>query len=1080
TSFALVANFDLSPLTAEITLDLAYDRTELPLEQVQAIAGHYERALASMVSDPLASYGHVDLLSNAEKSHILGYSGAPAAAPTGSVISMFEDCVRHTPGAQAVVCGESAVSYEQLNRRANQLARRLWRHGVGPDVRVALFLDRSIEMIVAIFAVLKAGAAYLPIEPDHSDDRVNAILSDSHPGAILTTKAYVSRIGALSRPVIAIDWDDSSLSEEPDWNLDDLTTPDNLAYVIYTSGSTGHPKGVLISRNNLLHSTEARLQWYDAPAGRFLLLSPYSFDSSVAGIFWALCSGGTLVLTPGELYKDPAAIADLMHAQEVTTLLAVPALYANLLESCADRTLPPWRMAIVAGQACPVEVVRDHHRLFPSVALYNEYGPTETTVWSTAERCSPADDIVPIGKPVPYARAYVLDRQSAAAPIGTPGELFIGGVGVGRGYLGLADLTAERFLPDPFSSQQGARMYRTGDRARFRPDGRIEYLGRADWQIKIRGHRIEPEEVEAAIRSVTGVRDAAVAAFQHAAGDARLIGYIVFDGQQPPSVEFIRAELDRQLPAYMVPSLFVFLDSLPTGPNGKLDRRRLPAPVDAQRATAEFVAPRNEMEQTLADIWTAILQAPRVGIRDDFFGLGGDSIMSIQIIARAKQAGINITPIQLFQARTIENLAGLIRPSASVQTNYFLDGQPTAEDLRSEATLEADIYPESEWAQEKFELNNIFLTDATGFRGAFLLDALLRHTRSEIFCLVPRNGDEDEARRIKEILESFGLWAENYESRIIPVPGDLSKPLFGLSPERFRSLAAEIDAIYHNGAVANYIYPYSAHKPVNVQGTREALRLACQVKAKPIHYVSTLSIFSLIGDASVKLEEEEPEPPATQPTLNMGYSQSRWVAERLVIAAKSRGLPVSIYRTGRIIGHSRSGVSNLEEFACRFMKGCIQLGSIPDWEGEVNAITVDYVSEAIAQLSLQKESPGKIFHLVNPESARWNRIIEWIESYGYPLSRVPYNKWREGVKLSPENALHVLLPIFPRDGFEKGMVPPEVSTQGKVEFDCLNTLRGLANASVVCRPITSALINSYLSYFVDSGFLPAPTRRATS
>jgi amino acid adenylation domain-containing protein/thioester reductase-like protein len=1084
TSFALVANFDLSPLTSEITLDLAYDRTELPLEQIQLIGGHYERAIASMASDPFANYSHVDLLSEAENSRILDYSRGLATAepngPNGSIISLFEDCARRAPNEQAIVCGESSLTYEQLNRSANRLARLLRRHTAGPDVRIALFLDRSVEMFVAIFAVLKAGAAYVPIEPNHPDDRVNAILADSNPAAIVTTQNHMGRFSAQPTPVIALDGHDTSIREETDSNLDDPTTPENLAYLIYTSGSTGRPKGAIISRSNLLHSTVARIQWYGAPVGRFLLLSPYSFDSSIAGIFWALCSGGTLILTPGELHKDPAAIADIMETQEITTLLATPTLYTNMLESCSDKKLHGWKTAIVAGQACAAELVRNHYRLFPSVVMHNEYGPTEATVWSTAERCEPADDVVLIGKPIPYTSAYALDHQLMAAPVGTPGELFIGGAGVARGYLDLPELTAERFLPDPFSSQPGARMYRTGDRARFCPDGRIEYLGRADWQIKIRGHRIEPEEVESAIRSIPGICDAAVATSSQAGGDARLVGYIVADDKQSPSVQSIRAELERLLPAYMIPSLFVFLDSLPTGPNGKLDRRRLPEPVDAQRATAEFVAPRNELEQTLADIWAAVLQAPPVGMRDDFFGLGGDSIMSIQIIARAKQAGINITPIQLLQARTIENLAGMIRSSDSVQTNHLLAGQPTVEDLRSEATLEADIYPESEWSQEKFELNKIFLTEATGFRGAFLLDALLRHTRSEIFCLVPCNSNEDEARRIKEILESFGLWAESYESRIVPVPGDLSKPLFGLSPEQFRSLAAEIDAVYHNGAMANYIYPYSAHKPVNVQGTREALRLACQVKAKPVHYVSTLSVFSLIGDASVILEEEEPEPPAPQPTLNVGYSQSRWVAEQLVIAAKSRGLPVSIYRTGRIIGHSRSGVSNLEEFACRFIKGCIQLGSIPDWDGEVNAITVDYVSEAIAHLSLQKESQGKTFHLANPESARWNRIIEWIESYGYPVRRVPYKQWREGIKLSPENALHVLLPIFPRDGFEKGMVPPEVSSQGKVEFDCRNTLSGLANASVVCRPITSALINSYLSYFVDSGFLPAPTRRATS
>jgi amino acid adenylation domain-containing protein/thioester reductase-like protein len=1098
TSFALVANFDLNPRTLEISLDLAYDQTELTIEQVQSIAGYYERSLASMASDPLAIYSSVSLLSDAERSRILNYAGAStSAAAPGSVITMFEDCVRRAPGAQAVVCGELAISYEQLNRRSNQLARYLQHYGAGPDVRIALLLDRSMEMIIAIFAVLKAGAAYLPIEPGQPDDRINAILADSDPCAIVTTSDHVRRLGALSHPVIALDSWDTSIQEdpggeEPDWNLADPTTPDNLAYVIYTSGSTGRPKGVLISRGNLLHSTNARLQWYDAPAGRFLLLSPYSFDSSVAGIFWVLCSGGTLVLTPGELHRDPAAIVRLMQTQGITTLLAVPALYANLLESCADQELTAWKAAIVAGQACPVEVVRNHHRLFPSVALYNEYGPTEATVWSTAERCSPADDIVPIGKPVPYARAYVLDRQLTAAPVGSPGELFIGGTGVARGYLDLAELTAERFLPDPFSSQPGARMYRTGDRARFRHDGRIEYLGRVDWQIKIRGHRLEPEEIEAAIRSVPGVRDAAVAASKQTDGDARLVGYVVpddKDDKQASSAESIRAELDHMLPAYMIPSLFVFMEALPVGPNGKLDRRRLPEPIDAKRSSAEFVAPRNEVEQILADIWSTVLQVPRVGIRDDFFGLGGDSILSIQVIARARRAGFNITPIQLFHSRTIEALvriceqqtgALLASPNiAADSAGNIVAGQPMVEDLKAEAVLDADIlsessWPESLWSGETFELNHLFLTGSTGFLGAFLLDALLKYTHANIYCLVRCDSAEAGAGKIKHALESFGIWDQGYESRIIAVPGDLSQPLLGLSPDQFHLLAARIDAVYHSGALVNFLHPYSALKPVNVTGTREALRLACRVKSKPFHYVSTLSVFFSIGEAEVIREEEEPAPPDNNGQLPPdGYAQSKWVAERLVMIARSRGLPVNIYRPGRITGHSATGVANLNDLSCRFIKGCIQLGAIPDWDGEVNVIPVDYASKAIVHLSLRKESSGKIFHLSHSQPAHWSNIVDWIRSYGYSIRRVPYGQWLNGIERRPDNALYHLLPTFPPEGFEDYMAIPEVSSQRRIEFDCQNTLGGLANTSIVCPPIDSSLISSYLSHFVDKGFLPS-------
>jgi amino acid adenylation domain-containing protein len=834
TSFALVANFSMNPHTSEITLDLAYDQTELPLEQVQSIGGYYDRALTSMTSEPFANYKQVDLLSDAEKSRILEYSRGPSStAPTCSIISMFEDCAQRLPDQQAVVCGEAFLTYEQFNRQVNQLARYLRQHGAGPDVRIALFLDRSVEMMVAIFAVLKVGAAYVPIELNQPDDRIIAILDDAGPGAIVTTQIHAGRLNAYSMPVIALDTDNVAVQEEIDLNLDDPTAPDNLAYLIYTSGSTGRPKGALISRGNLLHSTVSRIQWYDAPVGRFLLLSPYSFDSSIAGIFWTLCAGGTLVLTSGELHKDPAAIAEIMESQRITSMLMVPTLYANMLESCTDKDLHEWKIVIVAGQACPMELVRNHYRILSSVALYNEYGPTEATVWSTAERCVPTDDVVLIGKPIPYASNYVLDHQLMHMPVGSPGELFIGGAGIVRGYLNLPELTAERFLPDPFSSQPGARMYRTGDRALYRPDGRIEYLGRVDWQMKIRGYRIEPEEIEAIIRSVPGVRDAAVGASSHGGGEARLVGYIVADEVQSPSVQFIRAELDRRLPTYMVPSLFVFLDALPVNSNGKLDRKQLPEPIETKWASAEYVAPRNEVEQTIADIWSAVLQIPQVGIDDNFFGLGGDSIMSIQVIARAKQGGIRVTPIQLFQARTIKALARMLE--SPVADSPVAD-QLATENLSADAILDADIYPESAWNKESFELKQIFLTGSTGFLGAFLLDALLKQTQANLFCLVRCDNTEDGTRKIKDTLKSFGVWHQSYESRIVPVPGDLSRPLFGLSSDQFHSLASSIDAIYHNGAAVNFIQPYSMLKPANVDGTREALRLACRIKSKPFHY----------------------------------------------------------------------------------------------------------------------------------------------------------------------------------------------------------------------------------------------------
>lgn len=670
TSFALVANFDLNPNTGEISLTLAYDRTQFPSQQMELLAAYYEHALAAIAADPFAHYERVSLCSPGERELLLAYSGSQERQPDAgaSPVSLFEDCARQSPESVALVSGGARVTYGELNAQANRLARYLRRIGVGPEVRVALYFDRSAAMIVSILGVLKAGGAYIPMEPANTNERTRAILADSKPLLILTTTKHLHDLPAAEK-VVAVD-SEPGIEQEAGTNVEQLASASNVAYIIYTSGSTGVPKGTLVTRSNLLHSTEARFRYYGAAPERFLLLSSYAFDSSVAGIFWTLCTGCTLVLPENDDHRDPTAISSLMRTERVSHLLALPSLYSALLESVAGQAAEhPLKAAIVAGQACPASVVQRHYGLFPSARLYNEYGPTEATVWSTVEECRPEEQNVAIGKPVPYTRAYVLDRECQLCPLGAPGEFYIGGAGITRGYLNQPGLTAERFVPDPFATDPGGRMYRTGDRVRFRQDGRLDYLGRVDWQIKIRGYRLEPEEVEAALKSLPEVRDAAVAAKSGPSGEARLAAYIVWSDSTAPNPVSLRAELERFLPAYMIPADFLFLDDLPRSANGKLNRRALPDPqIHEGTPQRDYVPPRTETERILAEIWGQVLHVEKAGITDDFFELGGDSILSIQIIARAKAAGIRIMPAQLFQQRTIQNLARLIEQQPSLSS----------------------------------------------------------------------------------------------------------------------------------------------------------------------------------------------------------------------------------------------------------------------------------------------------------------------------------------------------------------------------------------------------------------------------
>jgi amino acid adenylation domain-containing protein len=664
TSFALVSNFSLDPWTSQVTLTLACDQTQFSDAQMQAMAGYFERTLRAIAYSPESSYEELDLLSEDEKFQILvGFNQAPQpAVEDTSIVQMIERQAAATPNHKAARCGERILTYRELNQRANKLAHHLRRLGVGPEDVVALFFERSAEMIIALLGVLKAGAAYLPLDPEHPEQRRRLMLEDSGAKVLLTQNYLFPDAASQSGHVIWLDKNAETLAAELETDPAPNITGDNPAYVIYTSGSTGRPKGTLVSHRNLLASTAARIRFYDETVSSFLLLPSYAFDSSVAVIFWTLATGGTLVIAPPGAQRDPEAIVNLLSDAEISHLLCLPLLYDAILTEAGDCPPVSLRVAIVAGEACPAALPAKHNEIIPWASLFNEYGPTETTVWSSAYRCGVGgevyDDGVPIGRPIPGARLYVLDHRLAPVAVGAPGELYIGGAGVTRGYPARPGLTAERFLPDPFGSESGGRLYRTGDRVRYRPDGVLEFLGRVDQQVKIRGYRIEPSEIESVLLQRSEVAEAVVVARADDSGPIRLIAYLVCPASGSQTAADLRTWLKEQLPEYMTPSSLVFLDALPRNPNGKIDRQALPVPDTDRPARDKAPAPpRDEKEKLLADIWSAVLRMEPVGIFDDFFELGGDSILSIRIVARAKENGLKITPNQLFASRTIAALA---------------------------------------------------------------------------------------------------------------------------------------------------------------------------------------------------------------------------------------------------------------------------------------------------------------------------------------------------------------------------------------------------------------------------------------
>lgn len=574
---------------------------------------------------------------------------------------LIEEQVKRTPDNVAIIFQDKQLTYKELDDQANQLAGYLQRLGVGPDVLVGLHMEPSLEIMVGLLGILKAGGAYVPMDPDYPFERLNFILQDTRAPVILSQEKYFLPEWQKTTHIICVDKDWKNISNENLPRVKSVVDVRNIAYIIYTSGSTGLPKGVMVSHHNLVHSTYARTLYYQEPVGRYLLLSPFSFDSSVAGIFWPLIQGGTLVLPPADARRDPETITEMIAKYQITHMLCLASHYSNILSAATQEKMASLRTAIVSGEIFSMSLINRHNALVPQAKLYNEYGPTEASVWCIVFNChnSFPGNKVPIGRPIANTQVYLLDSQLQPVTMGMPGELYIGGEGVAQGYLNRPDLTADKFIPDPFSKEKGKRLYRTGDLARYLPDGNLVFLGREDDQVKIRGYRIELGEIEAVLSQYSNIKELVVLCREDVPGDKRLVAYLVTEDEPVPTITQLREFVSNKLPEYMVPAHFVFLEALPRTPVGKIDKEALPAPAQNRSLLGMgFVAPRTSVEKVLAGIWMEVLNVEQLGVKDNFFELGGNSILSIQLASRIRDNFQVEIPIRtIFEKPTVSELA---------------------------------------------------------------------------------------------------------------------------------------------------------------------------------------------------------------------------------------------------------------------------------------------------------------------------------------------------------------------------------------------------------------------------------------
>ncbi|MFW5415836.1 amino acid adenylation domain-containing protein [Nocardiopsis sp. CNT-189] len=982
------------------------------------------------------------------------------------------------PQAPAVRHGGRELSYGELADRSRALAARLRGAGVRTGDAVGVCGRRSPEALAAFLGVLRAGAAYVPLDDDHPPARLNAMAEDAGVRTAVVLPGGSCRIRRL-RARLDLDGSapDRASAAAPDGPPAAAT---DAAYTMFTSGSTGRPKPVAVPHRGVL-----RLAASDpdlprpGPGDRVLHGYGLSSDASTIEIWSALLGGACLVIADREVLVSPPALGRLIAAEEI----AVAYLTTSVFHHTA-RTLPaalrPLRWASAGGEAMDPALARAVLRACPGTRVANLYGPTENTVVSTVHLVDEVPDgarSVPIGRPLANSSCRVVRPDGSVADAGEEGELLVGGDGLALGYLGDPAGTAERFVRGP----GGGRWYRTGDRAVLRADGALEYLGRVDRQLKVRGQRIEPDEVEARLREHPAVGEAAV----EAAPSGGLTAYLTAaPGAGPLDPAELRAFCAEWLPGPAVPRAFTELPEFPVSAAGKVDRGRLAAapvrpPAGPRGADREGAPAVRGVPDAVASVWEGVLGS-RPGPDDDFFRSGGDSLLASEVVVRLRamfgiDAGHGSRLIRALLDRPTP--AGLAAAVDGVRGAPAGGAEPGPVDFAAEAELGFTLPPASGPPPRPHAPEDVLLTGATGFVGAFLLHRLLTRTGARVHCPVRARDAGHARRRVLANLDRYGLDAGGAEQRAVCFPGDLAAPGLGLEAGRAAELSDRLDLVLHSGAQVNFIYPYTALRAANVDGTREVVRIAAPRRV-PVHFLSTVAVLSGFGAAGVRTVSED-LPLAHADRLTMGYGESKWVAEEVLRGAAAQGLPVAVHRPYEVTGAPDTGVCNTETAICSLFKMVAETGLAPGIELPMDFVPVDHLADAVLHIAASGAPGLRTYHLTNPRPAGLGDVVARMRAAGYEIRTIPYDRWVaalvEHVAADPTSPTAPFVSLCVDRGRGSDRSVKEMYLRG-VFPDLLrdNTDAALAGSGLHCPPVDDALIDRYLEFFFASGYIRRP------
>lgn len=1066
-----------------------YDTSLFDQETIARYALYYMKLLEAALANAETSIAAVEILTEEDKAVYKRMNATEAEYDEGQTIhGMIEAAAVKYPEKVALSSVHGELTYHQLNEKANQVAYMLLDKGLKNGDFVAIMMERSLELIVSLLGILKAGGAYIPIDLDHPEERNRFIVEDTSSVFVITKTRYLQQAGELISGIASVK---EMLNMDSDFELYDGTSnpergvkQDDLAYIIYTSGSTGRPKGALIAHEGVVNLGEVVRQDCEIrPDDVLTQFATYSFDASVWDTIGALFYGATLYLLSPEERVSVEDFASAVERTGTTIITILPTVFFNQLAAYLSeegyRKLSKVKLVTVAGEALYGEQVRAFQRKFSDrIDIVNVYGPTECTVCTTTHKISgliPEDmKNVPIGKPIQNYKVYIVNEENRLCPINVHGEVYISSVGLAKGYLNQPEKTAEAIVPDPFL--EGGWIYKSGDIAKLLPDGTIEYVGRRDSQLKILGHRIEIGEIEDSFAKIPNVQNVAVIPKKEKDGQNMLVGYFTSRDSKTVPASIIKRMLGEKLPSYFVPKWIVQLEQIPISPTGKIDRKKL-AGYDHREEMAEndgYAAPVNETQAAIAAAWQEGLGLERVGIYDDFFEVGGDSLAVIHILVILKPHFPELKINDFFQYRTIADLSRRIEQLKLEASGVFHSAQADGKI----SVLEEHPMLVDGWICNAEQPSAVLLTGGTGYLGAHLLYELLVQSQASVYCLVRRSGSASGLSRLREtMIYYFGRSAaELMSGRVFEVTGNLDQPGLGLSKQDRQMLKSKLHAIFHSAADVRHFGDAEKFLKTNIFGTRDLIDLAAECENEVrFHHISTLGIpeeLALSGQWEGVVEKQMFEQGVKVDNL---YTNSKLEAEKMLYAAARQGLSVSIYRAGNLSCRSDNGIfqKNIDSNAFyRMIKALLLLEKAPEVNGWVDLTPIDYAAKSIVYLALRPDTEGRVFHICNPEQMAYSKLIDMIRNCGYTIETLDadlYAGWLLD-KTIVKNTDGVKLAISGLEG--------EGAKESNYRYGCKATSALLEEANIRCASPDFSFFLKMIDYGVEIGYFPKSIERA--